>query len=294
MNRSTNEGMVYLERVFDVIDDTLSDEIGLDYGQDVLASASCYYASGLQKLGRFEQARERMQIALARAAKVGDPHTSGFVNAKVGWLCAEIGDEPGLADCIATLEGTLLERPMALWSGNLANLKGVHAFMQGRQAEAIELIEEGLRLTDQFGFFAWRAVFVSKLARAQLAVGQHEQALKSVQDALSNIEADGLQLMEAELHRIQGSILEAKGESIERVEHCYRCALKHANEHPHRLFELRAARNLATLLRDDGRLQEATTLLSGACTSIEEPAVLQDHCLAVAFLDELNRGTSRI
>jgi class 3 adenylate cyclase/tetratricopeptide (TPR) repeat protein len=289
MDRAAVEGCRYLEQVLEELDEELSDQIGFVFGQDMLAAANTYYAFGLCALGKFEQARQRMESALDRAARLENPLTIAYVNGHVGLLFAEMRDDAGLTRCIATMESTLGEHPMPIWVLSLEYLRGVKALVEERNDTAAALIENSMTTSERLGFGYWRATSEGSLARARLAQAQHERALECVSRGLAAIDRGADAWIEPELYRIRGDILAAWGQPRAEIEDSYQEAISKAGTYPHRLYELRAALGLARHWEADGRVEESMELLDSVCASIPQPGDIREMRTAREMLSERTR-----
>jgi len=126
------------------------------------------------------------------------------------------------------------------------------------------------------------------LAEAYTMSGQPIEGLNCLAVAAQIIETTEERCDEAELHRLRGDLLCATGDRA-GAEQSYHLALTVAKQQSAKLFELRAATNLARLWRDQGKRSEARDLLSPIYSWFTEgfdTPVLQD---AKTLLDQLTR-----
>jgi DNA-binding SARP family transcriptional activator/tetratricopeptide (TPR) repeat protein len=133
-------------------------------------------------------------------------------------------------------------------------------------------VEEGLRRMHQ-GSEAWQrtgAVFgttsqLCLVAEACLLVGRPEAGLAAAEKGLALVERTGARPNEAELHRLRGELLLARGQEGDEAEaeRCFRRAIEQAQAGEQRRWELRATVSLARLWQRQGRRDEARGLLSG-------------------------------
>jgi predicted ATPase len=128
--------------------------------------------------------------------------------------------------------------------------------------------------------------YIALLARACEIVGQIEEAMTLLDDALEIVERTGERWFAAELYRHKGQLLLRQGHS-EAAEELYRKALSIAEEQEAKLWELRAAVSLAGLRRDQGRRAEARNLLAPVYGWFTEGFGTPDLKEAKALLDEL-------
>ncbi len=124
------------------------------------------------------------------------------------------------------------------------------------------------------------------LASTYAAVGGVAEGMKLIDDALIQVDETGERWQEAEVHRMRGEVLMIEDNPGE-AEASFRRALEVARGQRARLWELRAARSLARLWRDQRRRVEARDLLAPVYNWFTEgfdTPVLKD---AKALLDEL-------
>jgi predicted ATPase len=127
------------------------------------------------------------------------------------------------------------------------------------------------------------------LARACDIAGQIDEALTALDDALQIAGRTGEHWLDAELNRHKGQLLLRQGHS-EAADELFRKALSIAEEQEAKLWELRAAVNLARLRRNQGRRAEAQDLLAPVHGWFTEGFGTPDLKEAKALLDELDRG----
>ena len=279
------EGYRHLELALAALDESQSDEIGFFYGQDTLASVSCYVAFALCALGRFEQLSRRIEIALARAVEVNNPLSIAYVYGHMALLLNEIGDDAGLKRCLASMEATLDEHPIPLWVAILGYLQGVMRLTEDRSDEAVSLIQHGITVSEQLGFHYLRPIFQASLGRAYLAQDELTLAQDAVSRGLAEIDNGRDQWAKPELHRIRGDILALQ--QPDRAESAYEEALNQARAYPNRLYELRAGVSLARCWGKRARRSEARELLEAICNSVCEPGQNRDYHEASKLLTEL-------
>ncbi len=118
--------------------------------------------------------------------------------------------------------------------------------------------------------------------------GRAEDGLDLVAKGLATGEQTGMRVAEAELHRLKGELLmiEDSGK-VKEAELCLRTAIDVARGQGARLFQLRATVSLARLLKEQGRLDEARTMLAEIYNWFTEGFDTADLKDAKALLDEL-------
>jgi predicted ATPase len=159
---------------------------------------------------------------------------------------------------------------------------------QGRREEGIAQMRQGLDAWRATGAELTMPYYLGLLAGAYRAVGQSEEGLHVLEEALTLEEKTGECWCEAELYRLKGELLL----SLSRDHHteaatCFHHALDVARSQLAKSWELRAAMSLARLWQHQGKCQEAYDLLApvyGWFTEGFDTADLQE---AKAWLDEL-------
>jgi predicted ATPase len=108
-----------------------------------------------------------------------------------------------------------------------------------------------------------RPLFLALLAEAYGGIGQIEEGLHVLAEALTAVEHTGGRFYEAELQRLKGELLRARAaEPDTEAETCFRQALDVARRQQAKSLELRAAMSLARLWQQQGRRQQAYDLLA--------------------------------
>jgi predicted ATPase len=113
-------------------------------------------------------------------------------------------------------------------------------------------------------------------------------------ETLAQVEKSGERRVEAELHRLKGSLLlQQSPDNHPEAETCFYQAIAIAQSQSAKSWELRAATSLAKLWQSQGKRQEAYDLLApvyGWFTEGFDTADLKD---AKALLDELSEEIPR-
>jgi predicted ATPase len=127
---------------------------------------------------------------------------------------------------------------------------------------------------------------IALLAKACEIAGQLEDALFLLDDALKIAEAISERWFASELYRHKGQLLLRQGNS-EAAEQLYRQALAMASNQEAKLWELRAASSLASLLNDQGRHSEAHEALAPVHGWFVEGFDTRDFKGAQTLLDQM-------
>ena len=132
------------------------------------------------------------------------------------------------------------------------------------------------------------------LAQALTACGRHDEGLSALREAEVLVDETGERYLEAEIHRLQGNLLLARGGSDRAVEASYSKALEVSRAQEARPLELRAAADLARLWAGRGNRARAADLLAPICSWFTEGFDTADLKEARALLEELSQGAVTI
>jgi len=127
------------------------------------------------------------------------------------------------------------------------------------------------------------------LAEAQAAIG-NRLALGTIVEAEALARHSGALYGLAEVQRREGIVMrKLRPDDAAVAEAAFRRALETAQSQAARFWELRAARDLASLLIDQGKQREAADLLGLIHAAFTEGFDTPDLIAAKALLDELDR-----
>jgi hypothetical protein len=137
--------------------------------------------------------------------------------------------------------------------------------------------------------------FVCDLAAGLIAMGEHQEALTMVIDAIDVQHRGGKFLYMPALFRMKGLILASRSaEDYFEAEGSLLSAIDWAKRQSANLFELKAATDLAELLLKQGRVPEAYKHLSATPDRMPGGIVSPDHTRALQILNQLQSGTRAV
>lgn len=120
-----------------------------------------------------------------------------------------------------------------------------------------------------------------------LRMGEYDSALKWIEKILDHVNTTGSHIQTAELFRIKGLTLQALGKPNNNIEENFRKALELSREQSARIFELRAAGDLAKLWKNQGKTDESYELMKGVYEWFTEGFDSQDLKEARKILETL-------
>jgi predicted ATPase len=181
------------------------------------------------------------------------------------------------------------EQGFPLWLAYGTILRGWALTAQGKGAEGIAQVRQGLVAHRATGTAIHRPYFLSLLAEAYGKVGQPEEGLTVLVEALALVDNTGERHWEADLHRGKGELLlMQQGQKVGESEECFRQALDIARHQQAKSLELRAAMSLSRLWQQQGKQEEAHQLLTEIYRWFTEGFDTPDLKDAKALLEELS------
>jgi predicted ATPase len=200
-----------------------------------------------------------------------------------------VGDDAVVGEWADELVAVAIEQSFPFWIAVGTIYRGWLKAKNGNVAEGVSLLRSGSATYRATGAELLMPAFITLLARAFEIAGQVEEAVTLSDGALQTVERTGERWLEAELYRHKGQLLLRQGHS-DAAEELYRKALSIAEEQEAKLWELRAAVNLARLRRDQGRRAAARDLLAPVYGWFTEGFGTQDLKEAKAVLDALDES----
>jgi predicted ATPase len=217
----------------------------------------------LWDLGYPDQAVQRCQEALAMAHALAHPYSLGETllesaqlhRRRREWQTVQAHAEAILA--LATEHG--FAAPVA--QGTLH--RGMALAEQGQGAEGLAQMRQGLAALGATGRGSGMPARLAQLAAAHGQVGQVDEGLHLLAEALTVVDTTGERRDEAELHRLHGELLLRQPvPDPPQAEACFQQALDVARRQEARSLELRAAVSLSRLWQQQGKQAEAHELLA--------------------------------
>jgi predicted ATPase len=258
------------------------------FGFNCASNCHFFLARVLWHLGYPDQAMTSAERAVAIAATVSHPVSRAGA---LSWAAAlhqlrgeiERARKVGETDLALTTEEML-----PFFRAHAIIFRGWALFKQGHYQEGTARMREGLVAYRATGADLECSHWLALMAEAHRDIGQPEQGLRLIAEALDHVAQTGIVYYEPELHRLDAELrLRLDTPDEQRAETSLRRALKTARRQQAKSWELRAATSLARLWGEQGRRAEARDLLVpvyGWFTEGFDTADLKD---AQAMLDRL-------
>jgi class 3 adenylate cyclase/predicted ATPase len=258
--------------------------VGIDAGVRCLVHA----AWTLWQLGYPDQALRRGNEALALTQSLSLPFSLAWAEWFVGILrqyrrearAAQEHAESAIALCAkyGLTDALACATPVRGWA----------MAAQGHHEEGIAQMQEGLAMFRATGMELWRPYFFCLLADACIETGRLDDGLSALTEAMAAADEHEDRHYEVEIHRLKGDFLLRQDQSnAPEAENCFRRAVEIARKQSAKSLELRATMSLARLLAQQGRCEEARTMLVDIYNWFTEGFDTADLKDAKALLDEL-------
>lgn len=258
-------------------------------GQDAKAAGLALMSWALWILGQADKAVERMGAALERAEAVRHPHTQAYVRYYASILHSLRG-EPALAyrhaeRCLALSE----EHGFQQWRGLSRAIRGISVTVLDPSSDRLDEVRAGFDEYRSAGYRLGITALEVLLCPLLLLRDQPEDALELIEQGLSTVNLNSERIFEAELYRLKARACIKRGarHAEDTAQSLLDQALTTARAQCARALELRAARDLAALWTDQGRLDEARGLLAPIYSRFTEGFDTADLKEATGLLDSL-------
>jgi predicted ATPase len=241
------------------------------YGQDLSVVCGAWASWARWALGYPDRALQLSDASLARAAEVAHPLSRVYALHAAAWLNLWCGNAGVALESAESAIALCEEQEFALYMAWVKVARGGAMALTGEVRAGIEEMRSGIAGWNATGASVAQPTMLALLAEAYLRSGEPEAGTACVAEAMAYQAASGERFFDAELHRLNGRlVLACPGERhAEAVAHFHR-AIAVAREQGTRLFELRAACDLARLHLEAGRTKDAGTLLRPVFDWFEE------------------------
>jgi predicted ATPase len=268
-----------------------------------------FTAWSLWFLGYPDQALARMSDALALAQEYPDSYGQAWALL----VSSEIHEHRREAQltleraAASTALATKLGFPSILAMGTI--MRGWALARQGQGEEGIAQIRQGITAWRTMGVELQGPHSLSLLAEAYEKVGQIEEGLTVLAEALTMVNKNGERGWEAELYRLKGELLlhpsrvgiahqnvslievgavgRAHPTEEDKAEACFLKAIEIAQRQQAKSWELRASTSLSRLWQQQGKIKQAHKVLSRIYNWFTEGFNTKDLQEAKALLDSL-------
>jgi class 3 adenylate cyclase/predicted ATPase len=233
-------------------------------GHDARECALALGSTALFLLGYPERALARNTEGVAHARALGQPqvvaHAYGWGSSMFLQLAGELEELDRRTTLLARLAD---EHGLAIYYPDARILAAWRAVRDERDHRAAEEMRNFLDRRAAMGTVYWHTYFLMLFADAWLRLGRPDEAQAAIKEGLARAEATGEHFCTAELHRLRArACLARDAGDVRLAEAALDAAVAAARHQSSRLFELRAACDLARLRADRGERRNARDLLA--------------------------------
>jgi class 3 adenylate cyclase/predicted ATPase len=284
------EGRVHYDQAIALYDPVEHRSLATRFGQDVAVAILSFRSLSLWLLGYPEAALADLALALKYAREIGQAatlmyalnHTTMFVPIPCGIYTSA---KAALEEVIALADEKDASFHKALGTLNQAWV----VTLTGKASDAIQMFTSGIAAYRSTGATIWMPLHLSHLARAKAELGQFHDAWRYIGEAMAAIETTNERWFEAEANCIAGQITLLSPEpNAAKAQTYFERALQIARRQQAKSWELRAATSMARLWRDQGKREQAHSLLAPIYGWFTEGFDTRDLKEARALLDALS------
>jgi predicted ATPase len=206
----------------------------------------------------------------------------------VTWFYASLREAHATREIAETTIRLSIEQGFPFWSSVGAVFRGWALAEQGQAAQGIIQMQQGLSDWRTTGAEICQSYLLALLAETHSKVGQVEDGLTVVAEALTRVEKTRERFWEADLYRLKGELLLKQDQTEMEVQACFRQAIQLAQHQQAKFLELRATVSLARLWQAQGKGAEARQMLAEIYDWFTEGFDTVDLREAQALLEELS------
>jgi predicted ATPase len=278
------DGKEHYDRALAIYDPAEHRPLATRSGRDVGVTLLSFRSSCVWQLGYPAASRNDADRAVKNAREIGHAATLMYALGRAASsyiFCRNYAAAHAQLDEFIALAD---ERGKALGTA----MRGWLFALTGNASDAVLAITSGITSLRSTGVTLYEPWHLWHLAMAYAELGQLDDALRCIDDALDKVERSKEKWCEAEVHRIAGEIArKSLASDTEKAENYFEHALSVARAQQAKSWELRAAMSMARLWRDQGKPQQAHDLLAPVYGWFTEGFDTLDLKEAKALLDEL-------
>jgi class 3 adenylate cyclase/predicted ATPase len=261
----------HLEKALALYDENAAARVARQvlYVQDQKSTGLSYLCLTLAALGYPDSGLRRAEEGLAHSRALGGPHTVNYSLCYLAALHHFRRDDEAALRCATESLQLAREQGFATWIGVSQMIRGAALVSAGAIEEGVSEIAAGLDGHAAIEAATYQPFGLSLLATGLMESRQLERALEAVERAVAMAERTGERFYLAELMRLKGEIL-ARAGSTAQAERALRDAIELARRQAAKLFELRAAVSLCTMLDASRRPAAAREVLEPAVRWFKE------------------------
>jgi class 3 adenylate cyclase/tetratricopeptide (TPR) repeat protein len=250
------EALEHLENGIRIYDPGRHHQHTLHFASDPGLSCMLWSLLPLWLLGYPEKAIKRSDYALDLATGFGHAFTLSYAAAFATWVRVFCRDWAGTRQYAENAIKICSDRGFLLWLAVATVFHGRALVKCGEPDTGIASLRQGIALYRRTGAQIAMPQLLSQLAESHLELGQRDEGIAVLRDALDTAQQNDERFWEAELFRLHGDFLLADKASEGTVVEQYQKALDIARRQDAKSLQLRALMSLVRLRNDaDDRAQ---------------------------------------
>ncbi|HEV8712154.1 MAG TPA: hypothetical protein VGX03_04915, partial [Candidatus Binatia bacterium] len=268
---------------------------------DAKVPSLSYAALALWMLGYPDQALKRSQEAFTLAQELSHPFSLAWALHFAAWLYQCRREVQATQEQAEALIALCTEQGFPFWLAPGIRFRSWALAEQGQREEGLAQIRQGRAAGRVTRARIGRSHSLALQAEMCGKVGQAEEGLVLLADALAAVDTTGERFYEAELYRLKGELVLQSGvrspeskppnrnPQLEvEAEACFLKAIEIARRQQAKSLELRAVMSLSRLWQQQGKKKEAHEMLAEIYGWFTEGFDTKDLQEAKALLEELN------
>jgi predicted ATPase len=277
----------------------------VSYGADPGVLCLFFAARVLWMLGYPDQARKRSHEALSLAQELAHPYSLAAALIYAATLYQFLREGQAAQERAEAAIALSTEQGFSALVAYGTIFQGCTQAGQGQREEGVAQMHQGLAALRATGAEVWLPFSLALLAEAYGEMGQAEEGLTMLAEALMMAEKTRERFWEAELYRLKGELtlqkfqvpgskvssssskFEVRGPESD-AEECFLKAIEIAHKQQAKSLELRAVMSLSRLWQQQGKKAEAQRMLSEIYSWFTEGFDTADLKDAKALLEELS------
>ncbi len=225
------------------------------YGQDPCVTSLGWLAHTLWRLGYPDQARQRMQEAVALAEGLQHPFTLAYIQGNAALFYTLLPDIQMVSDSIQKMVTLSTEQGFILWIAWAHCLRAWVLTENGHPAASVAEYTQGLAIIRMIGAEIELPYVLSLEAEALGLAGQTDEGLRVIDQAFAIIAQTEERSSEPELYRIKGELLML--DNRPHAEEFFEKAITIARQQHSKSWELRATTSRAYYWEMQGKKDAA-------------------------------------
>jgi len=240
--------------------------------------------------GECDHAAAVAEYTIEQAEELNHPVTLCIALIWAGSVFMWRGDWSREEDILDRLLALATKHSLPPYAAAALGLKGELQVRRGRAELGVNLLRDGVQAVRANRYEMRTGALVLALAEGLNHLQQHEEALASINEAITLSEQQGGYLHMPEMLRVKGEILASTpGTEAHLAEQCFHGAIEWSQRQPALSWELRAANSLARHWFKQGRIDPARNLLAPVYGKFDEGLDTSDLVTTREFLAALRQ-----